>query len=71
MTDPNRPSSDPGGCQCGRCGRIFIGSEAHDVCGVCAEEMMQELADDYAHEMQRHHQEQSYLEEMSRDCFDE
>ena len=31
----DRPTSEPGGCECSRCGCIFIGGPVHDVCGVC------------------------------------
>jgi hypothetical protein len=32
----NRPTDEPGGIECMKCGRIFIGGPEHDVCGVCA-----------------------------------
>ncbi|CAJ2836655.1 hypothetical protein [Burkholderia pseudomallei] len=33
---PNRPSDNPGGMECSKCGCIFIGGPEHDVCAVCA-----------------------------------
>ena len=33
----NRPTSEPGGCECVSCGAIFIGGPTHDLCGVCAQ----------------------------------
>jgi hypothetical protein len=32
----DRPTAEPGGCECMECGAIFIGAEWHTVCGVCA-----------------------------------
>lgn len=37
-TDGNnrdRPTSNPGGCECMDCGCIFIGGPDHDYCAVC------------------------------------
>jgi hypothetical protein len=33
---PDRATDMPGGCDCVRCGRVFIGGPAHDLCGYCA-----------------------------------
>lgn len=35
MPDADRPAHEPGGCQCIRCGCIFIGEEWHELCAVC------------------------------------
>lgn len=32
----DRSTSEPGGCECMKCGAIFIGGPAHDECGECA-----------------------------------
>jgi hypothetical protein len=32
----DRPATEPGGMECCECGVIFVGSEAHDQCAVCA-----------------------------------
>lgn len=37
-TEPNnrdRPTNEPGGCECMDCGCIFIGGPDHDYCAVC------------------------------------
>jgi hypothetical protein len=34
----NRPTTEPGGCECMRCGAIFVGAECHDLCRLCADE---------------------------------
>jgi hypothetical protein len=31
----DRPAAEPGGCECTRCGVIFIGAEWHELCGIC------------------------------------
>jgi len=31
----DRPSKEPGGQECEKCGCIFIGEEWHDLCSVC------------------------------------
>lgn len=33
----DRPTNEPGGCECFSCGVIFIGAEWHTKCAVCAE----------------------------------
>ncbi len=33
----DRATSEPGGCECMECGRIFIGAPWHTVCGLCVE----------------------------------
>ena len=33
--DGDRPTNEPGGMECGRCGCIFIGAEWHALCAVC------------------------------------
>lgn len=35
MSERNRATNYPGGCECMRCGCIFIGDESHDICGIC------------------------------------
>lgn len=40
----DRPTSEPGGCECMRCGCIFIGAEWHTLCRVCVEETAAEIA---------------------------
>lgn len=38
MSAPHdRPTNEPGGCQCERCGVIFVGAEHHSLCAVCFE----------------------------------
>lgn len=32
---PDRSTDMPGGCDCVRCSRIFIGGPAHNLCGYC------------------------------------
>lgn len=32
---PNRASDEPGGQECMKCGRVFIGGPEHDECGLC------------------------------------
>lgn len=32
----DRSTPEPGGMECGCCGEIFIGDEAHDLCAACA-----------------------------------
>jgi hypothetical protein len=32
----DRPASYPGGCECLKCGVIFVGEEWHDECACCA-----------------------------------
>ena len=39
----DRPTTEPGGCECDKCGCIFIGAEWHAVCAVCAEESEQQV----------------------------
>ena len=34
----NRATNEPGGCECMKCGAIFVGAEWHDLCGMCWEE---------------------------------
>lgn len=42
----DRPASEnPGGCECERCGCIFIGEEWHSFCGVCINEVKRELVE--------------------------
>ena len=41
-TNRDRPTSDPGGCECEECGAIFIGADWHTLCAICFE-----LVDDY------------------------
>lgn len=36
MVSKDRPTSEPGGCECMKCGAIFIGGPTHDECGECA-----------------------------------
>lgn len=31
----DRATHEPGGCECNRCGAIFVGAEWHDLCGMC------------------------------------
>lgn len=31
----DRETTAPGGCECQRCGCVFIGGPAHNICGVC------------------------------------
>lgn len=38
-TDRNRATMTPGGCECSKCGCIFIGGIEHDVCGICVNEL--------------------------------
>lgn len=38
-----RPSPTPGGCECQRCGCIFVGDESHQFCGVCVDIVSKEL----------------------------
>lgn len=33
--NPNREAANPGGCECEKCGRVFIGAEWHVLCGIC------------------------------------
>ena len=33
--NPNRDAANPGGCECEKCGRVFIGAEWHVLCGIC------------------------------------
>ena len=40
-TDLNRATMAPGGCECSKCGCIFIGGETHTECGICANETKQ------------------------------
>lgn len=35
MSTANRPTSEPGGCECVECGAIFIGGPDHDTCAAC------------------------------------
>jgi hypothetical protein len=39
----DRPSPTPGGCECQHCGRIFVGDESRQFCGVCVEIVSKEL----------------------------
>ncbi|RWF44251.1 MAG: hypothetical protein EOS65_02425 [Mesorhizobium sp.] len=32
----DRPAQEPGGMECMECGVIFVGSEAHSFCAICA-----------------------------------
>ena len=41
----DRPTSEPGGCECMKCGAIFIGGPAHDECGECAAPARESVAD--------------------------
>jgi hypothetical protein len=34
----------PGGCECMKCGVIFVGAEHHEFCGVCIEIVAAEIA---------------------------
>jgi len=43
IKDRNRPAQNPGGCNCERCGCVFIGEEWHTFCAVCIEEVKREL----------------------------
>lgn len=43
-TKRDRPARNPGGVECQKCGAIFIGEEWHQFCGVCIEEVADELA---------------------------
>jgi hypothetical protein len=38
QVDRNRPTMAPGGCECSKCGCVFIGGETHTECGICANE---------------------------------
>ena len=31
----DRPTSEPGGCICDECGKVFIGAEWHSLCAIC------------------------------------
>lgn len=31
----DRPTSNPGACECDECGAIFIGDPSHNLCGEC------------------------------------
>lgn len=45
MSNPHdRPTTEPGGCECMKCGIIFIGAEHHDFCGVCIQIVADEIA---------------------------
>lgn len=35
MPSANRPTTEPGGCECHNCGRIFIGAPDDTICGAC------------------------------------
>ena len=35
--NPNRDAANPGGCECEKCGRVFIGAEWHVLCGICVD----------------------------------
>jgi hypothetical protein len=35
--DGDRPTNEPGGMECMKCGCIFIGAEWHSYCRVCEE----------------------------------
>jgi len=36
MSKPyDRPTTEPGGCECFACGVIFVGAEWHTQCAVC------------------------------------
>ena len=41
----DRPTSNPGGCECEDCGAIFIGGPCHHKCGVCAEPTRESVSD--------------------------
>ena len=42
MSTADRPTSEPGGCECIECGAIFIGGPGHDYCGNCVAELPKE-----------------------------
>jgi hypothetical protein len=42
----DRPAREnPGGCQCEKCGCVFIGEEWHTFCGVCVVEVKNNLVE--------------------------
>lgn len=43
-TSRDRPTSNPGGMECEKCGCIFVGAEWHQFCRVCVEEVAAEIA---------------------------
>jgi hypothetical protein len=60
MPNPNRPSKEPGGCECENCGRIFIGGPTDTICGVCWNDIQRSEA-----------QRTEFHEAMRRDVFGE
>jgi hypothetical protein len=57
----DRPTTEPGGCECLECGAIFIGAPWHTACGTCVA----------AYEAMRREEEQraEWRAEMRRDAF--
>lgn len=45
LANRDRPAGEPGGCECHRCGCIFIGEEWHQFCAVCIKEVAHELSE--------------------------
>jgi hypothetical protein len=40
----DRPATNPGGMECQRCNNIFVGEEWHEFCGICIQEVADEIA---------------------------
>lgn len=43
----DRPAyGNPGGCECMKCGVIFIGAEHHELCAICIQEVADKIAEE-------------------------
>jgi hypothetical protein len=43
----DRPAyGNPGGCECMKCGVIFVGAEHHEFCAVCIQGIADKIADE-------------------------